>query len=245
DFMGSQFIKKDVREFLEIIRLETKNDAKKLSIMDFYSHEQAPSLSGLFKRTYENLSQLNKAIKEEREVDKEINNSPYLTMVMNEIIKNIPVKVLNDPIIFIMTLLNKKLEEQQVISYIEDKLNIQLNTQAKDKIHYAFKRTAKIEHSNKAIFKYTDGVLYSDYNLSEQVRKELNEFLEFVQLSYKQNYPVDNLNKENELILYEEYSTGQVGAIFGAEKDYTSHMSGTLKIEGNIFLFVTMKKDKK
>lgn len=245
DFMRAEFIKKDARQFLEIIRLETKNDEKKLSIMDFYSHEQAPSLSRLFKGAYKNLSILNKRIDAEREVDKEINESPYLTFVMDQIMKSIPVKMLYDPIILIMAILNKNLQEKDVISYIEDKLKVQLNTQAKDKIHYAFKRISEIKFKKKALFKYTDGVLQSDYNLSEQVRKELNEFLEFIQLSYKQNYPVDNLNNSNELLLYEQYSRSETLALVGYDKSIYSLREGVLQYRGDHYLFVNLEKNEK
>src|SRR5699024_9129315 len=245
DFMKAEFIQKDARQFLEVIRLETKNDEKKLSIMDFYSHEQAPSLSRLFKGTYKNLSILNKRIKAEREVDKEINESKELTFIMDQIMKAIPVKVLYDPIIFILILLNKKLKKREVIHYIENKLKVKLNNQAKEKIHYAFVRTSKINNKKKRFFNYEDGVLNSKYKLSNNVQKELKEFLEFIQLSYRQNYPANNLNYQNELLLYEQYSRSETLALIGYDKDINSLREGVLQYKGDHYLFVNLEKNEK
>ncbi|CAM3376115.1 DUF3427 domain-containing protein [Nosocomiicoccus ampullae] len=245
DFMKAEFIQKDARQFLEVIRLETKNDEKKLSIMDFYSHEQAPSLSRLFKGTYKNLSILNKRIKAEREVDKEINESKQLTFIMDQIMKAIPVKVLYDPIIFILILLNKKLKEREVIHFLEDKLKVKLNNQAKEKIHYAFVRTSKINYKKKRFFNYEDGVLNSKYELSNNVQKELKEFLEFIQLSYRQNYPENNLNYQNELLLYEQYSRSETLALIGYDKDINSLREGVLQYKGDHYLFVNLDKNEK
>lgn len=245
DFMKAEFIQKDARQFLEVIRLETKNDEKKLSIMDFYSHEQAPSLSGLFKGAYKNLSILNKRIKAERQVDKEINESKELTFIMDHIMKSIPVKVLYDPVIFILLLLNKNLKEIEVIHFLEDKLKVKLNNQAKEKIHYAFVRTSKINYKKKKLFNYEDGVLNSKYELSSNVQKELKEFLEFIQLSYRQKYPVDNLNYQNELLLYEQYSRSETLALIGYDKDINSLREGVLQYRDDHYLFVNLEKNEK
>ncbi|UTH13250.1 DUF3427 domain-containing protein [Macrococcus equipercicus] len=245
DFMSSEFIKKEIKQFLEVVRIETKQAEKKLSILDFYNFEDAPNLSIVFKGTYQSLPALNKAIKEARAIDEKILKEPITKWLFEELTKLIPIKRLYDILSILLVLKNQAISLDDIQKFIEHTFSISLNQQARTKIELAMKRTSKLQYQKQMVFNWNEEeqILENPIVLDNDIIRELDDYLSFVVASYQQEIDVKLLNQEEELELYKEYSRIEVAALVGFDKDLSSWRDGVKQYKGNHYLFVNLEKD--
>lgn len=245
DFMAAEFIKKEIKQFLEVIRIKSKIEDRKLSILDFYNFEDSPNLAIVLRGTYKSLSELNKSIKEAREIDNKILNDPTMKCLFEEISKLLPVKRLYDILSLLLVLKYQKVSLKDIQEFIEQTFSIKLNRQALDKIVLAMKRTSQIQYKKQALFKWIEKEQRIEHLLSIEtdIIKELDDYLSFTIASYQQETDVNILNKDEEFELYKEYSRAEIATAIGFDKDIFSWREGVKQYKGNHYLFVNLEKD--
>jgi len=244
-FYIAENIKKEAKLFLEQIRLINKDNERNLKIIDFHNYENAPDLFMMFGGTYKTLSALNKAIKADSEVDKEIIESKMYTWVMKELTKLLPIRRIIDYIVIIEVLINKTIKFEEVVAIVEETFQIEASKYLKSNILIAMKRTETFLFSKQAQFSFDDTLnqLSTKISVSNNLKEELIEYLTFGILSYQKEFDSELLNQEFPLKLYKEYSQHEVAAIVGYDKSIYSWRDGVKQFNDNHYLFVNLKKN--
>lgn len=244
-FYIAENIKKEAKLFLEQIRLINKDNERNLKIIDFHNYENAPDLFMMFGGTYKTLSALNKAIKADSEVDKEIIESKMYTWVMKELTKLLPIRRIIDYIVIIEVLINKTIKFEEVVAIVEETFQIEASKYLKSNILIAMKRTETLLFSKQAQFSFDDTLnqLSTKISVSNNLKEELIEYLTFGILSYQKEFDSELLNQEFPLKLYKEYSQHEVAAIVGYDKSIYSWRDGVKQFNDNHYLFVNLKKN--
>ncbi|MBC9875448.1 DUF3427 domain-containing protein [Macrococcoides bohemicum] len=244
-FYIAENIKKEAKLFLEQIRLIDKDNERNLKIIDFHNYENAPDLFMMFGGTYKTLSALNKAIKADSEVDKEIIESKMYTWVMKELTKLLPIRRIIDYIVIIEVLINKTIKFEEVVAIVEETFQIEASKYLKSNILIAMKRTETLLFSKQAQFSFDDTLnqLSTKISVSNNLKEELIEYLTFGILSYQKEFDSELLNQEFPLNLYKEYSQHEVAAIVGYDKSIYSWRDGVKQFNDNHYLFVNLKKN--
>ncbi|MGK0575642.1 DUF3427 domain-containing protein [Macrococcus capreoli] len=244
-FYTAENIKKEARMFLDQIRIINKEKEHILNILDFHYYENAPDLFMLFGANYKTLSALNKAIKSENEVDKEINQNKLYTWLFKEITKLLPIRRIIDYFVIIEVLIHETIAFKDLITRIEDKFQITSSEFLKTNILLAMKRTEELNFEKQSKFVYNQETkqLSTSITISDNVKEVLKDYLTFGILSYQNEFEVALLNEQFPLKLHKEYSRHEVAAIIGYDKSIYSWRDGVKQYNGNHYLFVNLKKD--
>ncbi|MFC6117107.1 DUF3427 domain-containing protein [Macrococcoides bohemicum] len=244
-FYIAENIKKEAKLFLEQIRLINKDNERNLKIIDFHNYENAPDLFMMFGGTYKTLSALNRAIKCEDEIDKEINSNKQYSWIIKELTKLLPIRRIIDYIVIIETLKNKTINFDQIVNFIEDALQIKASNYLIEKVEYALIRTEELIFDKNKIFEYDQNaqIITTKISISDSFKEELNHYLTFGLLSFQKEFSNDILNQEISLELYKEYSRHEIAALIGYDKTISSWRDGVKQYKGNHYIFVNLKKD--
>lgn len=246
-FYIAENIKKEAKLFLEQIRLINKDNERNLKIIDFHNYENAPDLFMMFGGTYKTLSALNRAIKCEDEIDKEINSNKQYRWIIKELTKLLPIRRIIDYIVIIETLKNKTINFDQIVNFIEDALQIKASNHLIEKVEYALIRTEELIFDKNKIFEYDQNaqIITTKISISDSFKEELNHYLTFGLLSFQKEFSNDIINQKISLELYKEYSRHEIAALIGYDKTISSWRDGVKQYKGNHYIFVNLKKIQK
>ncbi|WP_414052308.1 DUF3427 domain-containing protein [Macrococcus animalis] len=244
-FYVAENIKKEAKIFLEQIRISKKDNAHTLKIIDFHNYEDAPDLFMLFGGAYKTLSALNKAIKADSEVDKEVNQSKLYTWIVKEITKLLPIRRIIDYIVIIKVLINETIKYEEMIAFVEDAFQITSSDYLRKNIQLAMKRTEELIFEKQVLFIFDKEIkqLRTTKSISDNLKEELKEYLTFGILSFQKEFESELLNEQFPLKLYKEYSRHEVAAVVGYDKTVSSWRDGVKQFNGNHYIFVNLKKD--
>ncbi|WP_414055296.1 DUF3427 domain-containing protein [Macrococcus equi] len=244
-FYAAENIRKITKNFLDEIRLIKKRNEYTLNILDFYNYENAPDLFMIFNKTYKNLSQLNKAIKAESAVDKQVLNNKFYSFLLNEITKILPLRRMFDYVLIIDTLLKGSTSISKVVALFKENLDVELNNGSVLKIEYAMIRLGKLKFEKEEIFNIDENKisLNKNFKIAEDIKSLLKDYLQYGFLIYRKEYKPELINREIDLYLYEQYKRTDVLALIGYDKAIDSLREGVLQYKGNYYLFVNLFKD--
>ncbi|TDM14422.1 DEAD/DEAH box helicase family protein [Macrococcus bovicus] len=236
------FAKKNIiKEILEYYHEIKENDAeRKLNILDF-ENEDAPNLNYISKiKGFSNMSQINRMIKMEREVDRLINSKEYLSDIFTALSYFFPLRRLFDFMVLTNTLIEGVATLENQINFIEKHFDIQLNETAKNKLKFSLLRVGK---KYDKFIKTNEDSLVSIYTFEEAVRNELIMYQTFGLNQYQKTMHIEYLKKDIPFELGKEYSTLDLADMMRENSASGPWMKGFESKGNHHFILVTINKD--
>lgn len=236
-----------LKDFDKVVK-QTTDTTRTVQILDFVQFENAPGIKQLLSGTYKNIHLIKLRAKLADEIDIKISRNDTLEKIFNNISALIPIRKFYDYIAMVMLLKNGFIDTDEMQNYIEYVYSMELSKREKIAIQFAIDRVSKLGVVGKNSGFKEGKLIINDYisSLMEttDIKKILNDYLDFGMQSYKLEFGADILLKKEKLVLYAKYSKMDVAASVGFGKDLSIwNREGVQFYDGCFYLFVTLIKD--